>query len=353
MNYFLNDNEVVSEQIFGKHEGNDVDLSIVIPTYKRTELLRKTISSIIRQKAPIKMSYEILIVSNDPEYKIDDIVDLLDVNRYKVYRNKKNIGMVGNMNRCAVLARGKYISYIQDDDILLDQYLESIERLIEDGKLENIDCLIPNRYYFYDKSKKDSVFGEQSYKKERIKEKFRKLLTVGKPRDKFQKVMTKDCADTWYNCFGGGPTCGVLFRRDSLLNTNGFSREFPYAFDFVFFMEFSDKHNVVLFDQYLSVYRMTDSASNKSEVQYDFFRSDMLLLEKTMEINRFVSFFKNEIIRFSIHNKSLEAQRIMKKPSYTTNQIKYCAFRIIRFINLMNSNVYRRELMPQKYYNEI
>ena len=353
MNYFSSDNEVVSELIYGKQENIDVDLSIVIPTYRRIGFLRKTICSINRQRITGRISYEVIIVSNDPEYKIDDIVDLLNVNRYKVYRNANNIGMVGNMNRCAILAQGKYISYVQDDDILLDDYFESVENLFDSGKLKNIDCLIPNRYYYYDMGNRDSIFGEQSYKKEKKKELLRKMISVGNPTEEFQKVAIQDCAETWFNCFGGGPTCGMLFKRESLLKTEGFSKEYPYAFDFVFFMDFSNEYNVVLYNKYLAVYRMTDSASNRPAVQNDFFRSDMRLLERTENTNAFVSFFKDEIIRFSIENKSSDTQKIIEPIPHTNNNMKYMFFRVIRFWNLMRSNVYRRKLLPQELLSKI
>lgn len=353
MNCFLADNKVISELIYGMKDEQNVDLSIVIPTYKRTDFLKKTIISIRNQKPVKHLRYEVIIVSNDPEYTLDDIYGLLDEKLFAVYRNQENLGMVGNMNRCAVLSHGKYISYIQDDDILLNDYLITIERLIDSGALKDIDCLIPNRYYFYDCGNEDGLFGAQAYSKEKKKYVLKQFLSIGKPCKEFQRICSKDCADTWYNCFGGGPTCGMLFQRDSLLGTNGFPSEYPFAFDFVFFLDFSDRYNVVLYDKYLSVYRMNDSASNRPEVQKDFFRSDMYLLEKSHRTNRFVRYFKDEIIRFSIQNKSEQAQELIENASYTKNNLKYIIFRILRFIRLMRSNTYRRKLLPRNEYNEL
>lgn len=353
MNYFTINNNVTSELIYGNENFGKVDLSIVVPTYKRTDFLRKTIQSINNQKNIKNLKYEVLIVSNDPKYRVDEISDMLSQDRFIVYRNKQNLGMVGNMNRCAILAHGKYISYIQDDDILLDNYLESVEKLIYEKKLEGIDCLIPNRYYYYDLADKNSVFGKKAFDKEKRKGQIRKLLSIGNPCKEFQKVTTSDCANTWFNCYGGGPTCGMLFNRNSLLSTNGFSIEYPYAFDFVFFMDFSDQYNVVLYNKYLSIYRMTDSASNKPEVQKDFFESDMRLLEKTIGVNKFVSTFRDEIIRFSFENKSIEAQQIIKPSPYKSGMLKYSVFRLIRFVYLMRSNLYRRKLLPVDMYGII
>jgi hypothetical protein len=91
---------------------------------------------------------------------------------------------------------------------------------------------------------------------------------------------------------------------------------------------------------------MTDSASNEPEVQKDFFDSDMVLLERTIHSSNFISLFRNEVIRFSFKNKSVEAQKIINTIPYASNNIKYTIFRVIRFVRLMRSNFYRRKLFP-------
>ena len=165
MNNFHYQDAIESECIFGSKAREDVDLTIVIPTYKRAELLEKTLKSIINQKPVKSISYQVIIVSNDPDYSIDRITLALDETIFSIYKNKENLGMVGNMNRSALITKSKYIAYIQDDDILLDNYLVEIENLLNVGALENIDCLIPNRYFYYDISS-TGRFGAQAYSKE-------------------------------------------------------------------------------------------------------------------------------------------------------------------------------------------
>lgn len=347
MNNFKYHSSIKSELIYGAMIDEKFDLSIVIPTYKRTSYLKETINSIANQKPTNNISFEIIIVSNDPEFNIKEISDVLNPKLFKVYKNKRNIGMAGNMNRCALLARGKYIAYIQDDDYLLEDYLVTIENLLKNGKLEGVDCLIPNRYFLYDSKNTKSIFGAKAYKNEKKKDILREIISLVSATKDFQQIKPIDCANTWFNCYGGGPTCGILFRRDSLMNTNGFSFEYPYAFDFVFFLNFSEKYNVFLYNKYLSVYRMIESCSNRPDVQYDFFRSDMFLLDK-MANNQFVKKYRNEIIRFSIKNKSKEAQKLIGKVDCSSKITSYITFRVVRFVNLMRSGIYRKTLLTQK-----
>ena len=346
-NFSAHDN-VKSKCIFGMQEVQQLDLSIVIPTYKRKELLWKTVNSILNQKKPEKLTYHVIIVSNDQEYDVTGMSANLPEALFSVYSNEESIGMVGNINRCAYLARGKYVAYVQDDDILLDNYLITIEKLIYSGTLMNIDCLIPNRYFYYDTQDNKGNFGRKAYSSEKKKQILRRILSIGVRKEPLQRVTFQDCADTWFNCFAGGPTCGMLFNRSALITTKGFPENYPYAFDFVFFIDFSIQHTVVLYDDFLSVYRMTESASNRAEVQVDFYWADLYLLEMAKKHNRFVNKYENEILYFSRANKSKAAQQLITQ-NPEVRRIRYLKFRLIRFIALMRRNVYRKEIMPDKY----
>ncbi len=349
MNYFNYHDDVISERIYGRKVKCDVDLTIVIPTYKRSEYLRKTIESIINQKPPTNLSYQVVIVSNDPSFNPELLKLEMPESIFSIYRNTKNIGMAGNMNRCACLASGKYIAYLHDDDILLDTYLITIEDLILSGTLDNIDCLIPNRYNYYDIGKKDRRYGKEAFVLANLKIVLKYICSIGIKKQIIQRVTMEDCANTWFNCFYA-PTCGTVFKRQSLMSSEGFPEKYPYAFDFVFFIKFSSNHNVVLYDKYLSVYRLTVSASNRPEVQADFYCGEMFLLESAIKNNNlFAQKYQNEIKRFSKCHKSKEAQKIISEKIEVKN-FKYLIFMIKRTINLMRKNTLRIKPTPKKYY---
>lgn len=347
-NYFNLHEEINSLRIYGTDKVEQVDLTIVIPTYKREMLLKATIESILRQKK-VHLTYNVLIVSNDEKFDINSLELELPPHIFSVYINEKNLGMVGNMNRCATLAKGCYVSYLQDDDLLMDNYLQEIEQVINGNEMDDIDCLIPNRYYYYDRNNKESNFGEKAYVKERVKATIKKCISFGVKKELYQQVTARDCALTWYNCFGGGPTCGILFKREALLNSSGFNEEYPFAFDFVFFIDFSEKHKVVLYDKYLSIYRMSASASNRPDVQADFYKSDIYLLNYTLDKVWFVKCFRTEIERFSYENKSMETQKLLGEKARLSwiKKSKYVFYRIVRFVILMRSNLYRKQITPE------
>lgn len=109
-------------------------LTIFIPTYKRDETLKVTIESAINQQ--YTGSYEILIVSNDPDGDKSETRKLIESfrdERISFYVNTDNLGLCGNWNRGVELAQGEYICMIHDDDMLSPWYLQAIEKAISEN----------------------------------------------------------------------------------------------------------------------------------------------------------------------------------------------------------------------------
>ncbi len=110
------------------------ELSIFIPTYKRTDTIVDTIKSAIEQKGDY--NYEIIIISNDPESDVSTIEELLkrfNDERIYYYVNAENIGLCGNWNRGIELSRAEYVAMIHDDDVLSPWFVDSVMRAIEDN----------------------------------------------------------------------------------------------------------------------------------------------------------------------------------------------------------------------------
>ena len=336
-------NRINSKCVYGFLQ-EDIDISFVVPTYKREKLLKSTLLSIINQTKPKELMYQIIVISNDPNFDLSRL-DIELPNNIVIYVNDENLGMVGNMNRAILLSRGKYVVFLQDDDILLNDYLVTIEQVLKEKKINGFGCIIPNSYVYYSES--NSVFGKKAMYKNKIKTCLVDIFNIFNHKEYLQQVNTDDCIKSWFNGFGGGPTCGMLFDREMLLDTVGFNPEYPYVFDMVFMYEYAKLNKVFLLDKFLSVYRMSDSASNKPEVQEDFYRGDCYLLE-CEKSNPFVIKYSNEIKRFAAESKCKE---VIDKHcnDYKKHNIKYYWFRFVRLINLLTSGLYREKVMPSRY----
>lgn len=109
-------------------------ITIAIPTYKRAVLISDSINSILNQ---VKFDdYEIIIIDNEANQEENETEKLMkQYNNPKIlyYKNEENIGMFGNWNRCIELARGKYITILNDDDWLEEEFLYEMNKQINDN----------------------------------------------------------------------------------------------------------------------------------------------------------------------------------------------------------------------------
>ncbi len=98
-------------------------VSICIPTYNGASYLAACIESALAQTLT---GFELLIVDDASSDETLDIAFAYAESdaRVKVVRNSANLGLVGNWNQCALLARGKWIKFLFQDDMLEPVCLE-------------------------------------------------------------------------------------------------------------------------------------------------------------------------------------------------------------------------------------
>lgn len=137
--------DINSEKLYGGNDSNMNSplISFVIPTYQRGCFLQEAIDSIVNQTEK-DISYEIIIVNNDPTDEMEAIINNNKRDNIYFYRNTENVGMVGNFNKCILLARGKYVAFLHDDDLLKPEYLEEMKKVLDNRKYGSYDCIIPN-----------------------------------------------------------------------------------------------------------------------------------------------------------------------------------------------------------------
>lgn len=101
-------------------------ISVCIPAFNAAEYLRQAVESVLAQS---HRNFEIVIVDN---CSTDQTVALVDVlvkesnGCIRFYKNDRNIGLVGNLNKCLEYANGVYIKFLMSDDILLPGCLEQM-----------------------------------------------------------------------------------------------------------------------------------------------------------------------------------------------------------------------------------
>lgn len=130
-------------------EGNieNPEITIFIPTYKRSSTLKVAIESALNQMGTVE--YEIVVVNNDPSGISGETKEFLEnyhSDRIYYYVNSENIGLCGNWNRGMKLARAEYVAIICDDDMLGPYFLESMMTAISEN---NRPGMVGVRYFSF------------------------------------------------------------------------------------------------------------------------------------------------------------------------------------------------------------
>jgi glycosyltransferase involved in cell wall biosynthesis len=101
------------------------DISILIPTYNGANYLETCLDSVLSQTFD---NIEILVVddrSTDATFEILKRYAATD-QRVRLFHNERNLGLVGNWNRCLTLARGRWIKFLFQDDLLESSCIEKM-----------------------------------------------------------------------------------------------------------------------------------------------------------------------------------------------------------------------------------
>lgn len=96
-------------------------VTVAIPTYNREKYIDQAVESVLNQTFN---NIELLIIDNHSDDNTQKVLRQFGDIRIRYIRNKKNIGMMNNWNKCIKLAKGSYIVILGDDDILRPNFIE-------------------------------------------------------------------------------------------------------------------------------------------------------------------------------------------------------------------------------------
>ena len=102
-------------------------VSVLMTAYNREKFIAEAIESVL---ASTYNNFELIIVddgSGDETLAIAKRYELKDA-RIKVYINNENLGQFANRNKAATFATGKYLKYVDSDDII---YPYSLQMMID------------------------------------------------------------------------------------------------------------------------------------------------------------------------------------------------------------------------------
>lgn len=109
-------------------------VSIIMPSFNTGEYIKEAIYSILNQTY---INFELIIVDDKSSDNSVDIIKSIKDKRIKLLINESNKGAAYSRNRALKEAKGRWIAFLDSDDIWLPTKLE-----------KQINFMINNNYYF-------------------------------------------------------------------------------------------------------------------------------------------------------------------------------------------------------------
>lgn len=177
------------------------ELSIIIPSYNSETTIKECIESVLGQKTNVE--YEIIVINDGSTDKTQEIVETIQ-NEKVVLINQDNKGFSGARNRGIDESLGEYIMFLDSDDMLVGNCIESMMSQIIEQKSD----IIQGSFYSFDDGHKHKCI-----LKKQIIEDDNKVFNPGYPWAKIYKRELFDRIrfplDVW---FEDTIVCMLLYR---------------------------------------------------------------------------------------------------------------------------------------------
>lgn len=204
------------------------ELTLFIPTYKRPDMLKQALESALTQYH-CDIMWDILVLDNEPyDGKPNDtekLIKKLNNKRILYYRNSENIRPGDNFNRGFMLARGKYVMMLHDDDFLVANSVQNMGKLITAyscDEMKPIGAICATYIQFeYDAENdliKADIPGMNAY-------------LCNQPLDYNMYYLTQTNVKITGHIGGAVPSNGSTFNKKAVIEAGGFNEDFGISGD--------------------------------------------------------------------------------------------------------------------------
>jgi glycosyltransferase involved in cell wall biosynthesis len=239
---FSKNKNIKSILLNGERPIKNPKYSIVIPTHKRSHLLKQAIDSALSQTT--REEFEVIVVDDEAVFgqntNTEKLIMNYSDNRLHYYKNEINLGMVGNWNRCFELASGDYVTILHDDDWLETEYLEKCnERFCGDKALYFRTKWVDSRNKKYSPKKVNIIL--------------KKII---------HSITPKKHNLTAFSCFITVlSTNGVLYKKCNFVKLGGFDENHYPGADYTFNSKYILNYGGLYYKLCLSNYRIGENES--------------------------------------------------------------------------------------------
>lgn len=239
-------------------------ISYVIPVYKRADLLKRTLESVLRQKE-VDFQWDIVVVDNEAGEENDTERLIREINEPRIlyYRNRENLGVDGNYNRCIETARGEWVAMLHGDDLIMNDHLYEMGELIRskiNRKRHYPLAYICQRYVEFSDEEDVELDREAA-----IQSNQKTSVAFQKKYDKTKVERERQWRGILTGYFGALPSFGTIMNREILIREGGFNKDLGICEDVITPYKLAGKYGVYLAPKIMGWYRFQNNESMKKE----------------------------------------------------------------------------------------
>lgn len=320
-------------------------VSICIPTYNGHEFLEPCLESAVRQTYP---DIEIIIVDDCSTDNTYDIIQryAAEYSNIKIYRNQKNLGLVGNWNRCIELSSGEWIKFLLQDD-----YFEAncIEMMLA-GVSEEDRIVACKRSFLLS----DEVDAEKKKYYEQGVITFDSLGISGedpvpiKPKEIAIMAAQNICMN-----FIGEPT-SVMFKKEVTNNIGLFNADIAQICDLEYFLRIASVYGIRYVPFALAHFRIHEQSTTSLNLQgklYALSHIDPIITVHQILYTRYYELFRSNLsfilkikLKLYFRVRVYESFREAVKDSATLNKFETVSTQYPKISQYRNGSLFVRIL---------
>ena len=201
-------------------------VSVIVPVYNQEKYIGRCIRSLIGQNFP-KNDYEIIVIDDGSNDKTSYVLESFK-NEITIIKNNKNKGLPYSLNRGIKKTKSKYIVRVDSDDYVNEDFLKFlIIHLDQNNYMDAIAC---------------------------------DYLLVNDMED----IISRE------NCLQNSIACGILFRKDQLIDIGLYDEKFLINEEKDLRIRFLKKYNIHRVELPLYRYRMHKNNMTKNSKKVKF-----------------------------------------------------------------------------------
>lgn len=104
-------------------------ISVIIAAYNAEKTIERCLNSILENKYE---DYEVIVINDGSTDETEKVVELFASDKIK-YFYKENTGVADTRNYGIEMAKGEYITFVDSDDYVANNYFENLDKYLKEG----------------------------------------------------------------------------------------------------------------------------------------------------------------------------------------------------------------------------